>query len=349
MRRGLSIKGLAGAGWNGGPMEGNGMDATASSPAPALLRVGVVQFVPPAVANRRRWDGWLRPWLDRAAAAGCDLVLFPAFPWPAAASPLAGEPAAELAAVASDLAREFRLILAPGAIVGAGQREALLFGPDGGLLGRQAQTHIPPEERGHVSPTNPRGSAEPCSPAGLVPGATLDPIPLPPPAPAGLRAGFLVGLDAWYPEVARILTLKGAALLLAPIAMPAPYNPWRQLAATWQQVQQNQVFGLEACAAGVWNSAPFAGRSAAFAPCEMSPGATGVLAQVGVNPAAAEVAAWGGGGMSSGAATDEALIVADLDFGALQTTVDAYPLWERQNAAFYARYFPKVYAEGGAL
>lgn len=313
----------------------------------------------------------LRPWVRQAKEKGCHLILFPLLPLTADGL---------LLAAASALAREAGLLLGFAATakysdvqippteavvpreavpfaeaafraeaiqsaVTLSARGAYLFGPDGALVGHQAQTQMPPEDRA----------------AGLHPGRALEPIPLPPPAPAGLKAGFLVGLDAWYPEVARILTLKGASLLLAPLAMPAPYNPWHQVAAMWQQVQQNQVFGLEACLVGLATTArpgaggegtfggdttgggkTFAGRSAVFAPCEMTPGETGILAQMGVDPARIDPGSWADG-ISDAGSDQSGLVVADLDFSALQRTVDSYSLWEQQNLDFYRSFFPSVY------
>ena len=287
--------------------------------------------------------GGLRPWVQRAKAAGCHLVLFPAL------ATAAGD---DFLSSVAGLAGQAGLLLGFAAERPGAGRVGFLFGPDGRLLGRQAQTQVSPEERDR----------------DIIPGSTLEPIALPPPAPAGLKAGFLVSLDAWCPEVARILTLKGAALLLAPLAMPVPYSPWRQVAATWQQVQQNQVFGLEAClvgpvaaptaappqataaatqataAAATQPASAYAGRSGIFAPCEMTPGETGILAQAGLDPAAIDPSKWADG-LSAAGSDEPGLVVADLDFGALQRTVDAYSLWEQQNLDFYRSFFPGVYGK----
>ncbi len=265
-----------------------------------------------------------RPWALQAKEAGCHLVLFPLLPV------TLSDDGAFFGAVAA-LARETGLMLGFAAETSGPTgtaRGGYLFGTDGRLLGRQAQTQVLPEERV----------------GGIVPGTTLEPISLPPPAPAGLKAGFLVGSDAWYPEVARILTLKGAALLLAPVAMRAPYSPWRQVAAIWQQVQQNQVFGLEACLVGSGTAHSYAGRSAIFAPCEMTPGETGILAQIGVDPKAIDPGQWADG-LSAAGSAEPGLVVADLDFDALQRTVDGYSLWEQQNLDFYRSFFPGVYGK----
>ena len=278
------------------------------------LRAGVAQVPAEALGlgSPEEVAAGLRPWVTQAKDRGCQLLLFPLLPvFPPS--------------VAMTLAEEAGFFVAGG---GAG--EAFLAAPDGSVLGRQAQTQVPPHDRA----------------AGQVPGQALEPFSLPPPAPTGLKAGFLVGPDAWYPEVARILTLKGASLLLAPEAMPAPYNPWFQVAGVWQEVQQNQVFGLEACLVGKGReTSTCAGRSGIFAPCEMTRGETGILGQIGVDETRLDPGQWADG-LSVDGSDRPGLVVADLDFAALQGTVDAYSLWAQQNSDFYHAFFPGVYGSG---
>lgn len=88
-------------------------------------------------------------------------------------------------------------------------------------------------------------------------------------------AGFVCGDDAWSPEQCRILALLGCDMLLSPQALRKPYRRWSQVAGLWQQVQQNQVFGIESCLVG----GAFAGRSAILGPCDMRPGFSGYLAE----------------------------------------------------------------------
>lgn len=91
--------------------------------------------------------------------------------------------------------------------------------------------------------------------------------------------GFLLGDDVRVPEVGRILRLQGANLFLAYSFLPAPANPWRQWAGVWQQVQQNQVFALEASFNGQIDGHDYAGDNVIHAPCEMTVGDSGFLAR----------------------------------------------------------------------
>lgn len=92
---------------------------------------------------------------------------------------------------------------------------------------------------------------------------------------SGMRMGFVCGDDAWSPEQCRILALLNCDLLISPQALRKPYRRWSQVAGLWQQVQQNQVFGVESCLVG----GSFSGRSAILGPCDMRPGFSGYLTE----------------------------------------------------------------------
>jgi len=136
---------------------------------------------------------------------------------------------------------------------------AHLFDPDGRVVLRQAQTHTTSWEREW----------------GLVNSTTLEVGET-----AFGRVGLVIGTDAWYPEVSRILTLKGADVLLAPTALREPYNYWHQVSGMWQEIQQNQVFGIEASLTGTAGRVRFAGRSGVFGPVEITPGHSGYYYQL---------------------------------------------------------------------
>ncbi|HCF57174.1 MAG TPA: hypothetical protein DFS52_04135 [Myxococcales bacterium] len=302
------------------------------------LRVGAVQLPWQSDLEGRAvdWTRLFRPGVERAASAGCGLVAFPSLPL---ATPLEAEGLEALKAATGVLAREHGIILVPGAVEGyavPGQsgrgeprpyfRQTMAIAPDGSIIGEQDQTHVSPEE----------------SARGQLAGRVAKAFALPPPAPRGLRLGMLVGLDAWYPEVGRILMLKGASLLVASVAMPAPYEPWRQVAAMWQQAQQNQVFAIEACAVGRWGEAEFAGRSAILGPCEAVATGSGILAQAGIDTAALPVTEWAAG-IGTAGSSEPGLVTAELDFDVLQSVVDSYSIWEQQNPDFYREIFPGLY------
>lgn len=163
---------------------------------------------------------------------------------------------------------------------------ALLFAPDGEIAGRQRQTHRSESDRAY----------------GFARGAKVHVFE----TEVG-RLGLVLGEDVRYPEVARILALQGANALIHPAAMETASDE-QVLADLWRDVQSNQVFGVQANLAGEgWQ-----GRSAVYAPVEMTTDGRGILAQA-----------------APGAGAE--IIAADLDFQALQRVIDAYPIFDGFN------------------
>jgi len=207
------------------------------------------------------------------------------------------------------LASRFSVWLVPGSIIGADDEslvaQSCLFAPDGSLAGRQRQTHLGVREKAW----------------GLARGDSLDVFE----TPLG-KIGLVVGEDVRYPEVARILTLQGANVLVHLAVFPAPFDAEMWLASLWREVQANQVFGIQACLVGECYGQTCAGRAAIYAPVEMTEGGRGILAQ-------------------SPTVHDEQVVAAELDFGALQQVVDGYHIFRYFNYELYAREFPRVYRQ----
>lgn len=225
---------------------------------------------------------------------------------PAELVPAAAEKAPAFEAGFRRLAREFRLYVCPGSTVVKSENRyylaAALFDPEGHKIGEQYQTHLSGNERSW----------------GLSRGEELRVWS----TPLG-KLGLVVGTDSFYPEVSRILALQGAELVLSPAAVPAPYNRWRQVAAMWQEVQQNQFFALENWLQGQIGAVTYDGRATILAPCEMTPGETGYLAGEKNN-------CW-----------------AVLDFNRRQEVIAAYPLFRHLNPALYEAHLPGIYERGG--
>lgn len=207
----------------------------------------------------------------------------------------------------SDCAKQSQMFLAAGTtwtnINGSPVHTAYFFGPNGELIGRQGQCHLNRRERNLM--TRATDVSVWATDIGQI--------------------AMVVGTDIWYPEVSRILTLKGAQVLLAPVAYAAPFNRWLQVAGMWQEVQQNQVFALENWLEGHLFQQSFAGTANILAPCEITPGETGYLAQ-------------GGPGSKS-----DNLPVATLNFRHLEEIRKSYPLSKFLNRDLYSRYFPDIY------
>lgn len=170
----------------------------------------------------------------------------------------------------STLAREFGMVLvapsiyAPDPIDGVIRNAAAVFAADGALLGVQAKIML-----NHVDELFCR------------PGSTWTAIR------TELGAlGIMIGSDVLYPEVGRALAFQGAAMLVAQGAglSPTLYNKLR--AGTLARMQDNQLFAASSYLVGLnqLHSTPDAaliGRSAIFAPQELTPRFNGVLVEMG--------------------------------------------------------------------
>lgn len=218
------------------------------------------------------------------------------------------------ARVPAEATRGRAALAAPGVPASGGYPQvcaaAPAFDPDGRLVGLQAQTH--PATGPWSGPTVEALGVEFLTWSE-----------------AGLRFGILAGDDAWSPEAARILALEGATAWLCPVAVRRPYPAWHQVAGPWQLAQQNQAFAVEAGLAGPVGGQVYRGRSAGFAPLELTPDRTGRL------PPAA-------GAEPEGYA--DGWLVVDLDAAGLLEVRRSYPVFAQLNPRLYRRHLPGIYA-----
>ena len=102
------------------------------------------------------------------------------------------------------------------------------------------------------------------------------------------KIGLMLGSDAYYPEVGRILALNGAEMVCHCGALPGEQteipNYWRQMTGMWPQVQQNQFFCVESQLLTTIAGRNFQGSSCILAPCEMTGDKSGFLAWGGSSP-----------------------------------------------------------------
>lgn len=140
-----------------------------------------------------------------------------------------------------------------------------LLSPDGELLGSQRQLFLSREERK----------------LGLSRATDLKVWE----TPFG-RLGIIVGTDAWYPEVGRILALQGAEVICCPCALLKEESHWRQISGIWAQVQQNQFFAVESQLVANIACREFAAESIIHAPCEMTEACSGFVSRGGLSNSA---------------------------------------------------------------
>ncbi|ADU50919.1 Nitrilase/cyanide hydratase and apolipoprotein N-acyltransferase [Thermaerobacter marianensis DSM 12885] len=260
---------------------------------PARVRVAAVQLELQTFQRPEDFVRWVAEPLARAVEGGAQLVAFPedvglallgllpgfdrlaAAPSPEAA--LAGLGDVSVAdvfrflgpAVArvhhttfSALARAHGVFVHAGSVMLPRGRNlynfGFLYGPDGRLVGRHAKTHLLPLE------------AE----WGVCPGDALEVYD----TVLG-KIGIPVCMDATYFETFRLLALKGAEMVVVPIANPEPYNEWHARRGTWARVQETPVYGIVPALVGRLLGIELTGRAAVYAPLELTPGGDGVVAQ----------------------------------------------------------------------
>ncbi len=145
---------------------------------------------------------------------------------------------------------------------------ALVFGPDGSLLGKQAAVALAHDE-------HPMIEAAP----------TWQAIQ----TPLG-RLGVLIGNDMFYPEAGRILAYGGAEILAGVGATTEAVHYHRQRLGLLARVEDNQVYGALSFAVGYnpftsGDGEPYQGRSLLAAPASMTPRYTGVMVEMGTDSA----------------------------------------------------------------
>jgi len=160
-----------------------------------------------------------------------------------------------------------------------------LFGPDGEVLGYQNKAHLYIEDT-HI-----------CESGDEIRVFATD---------FG-KIGITICYEGMFPEIPRIMVLKGAKALINVSACPGEACFAKIRAGAWSRVQDNQVFGLHSCLVGRNDlskefTANYVGRSSILAPLDYTPDLSGVLAE--------------------GKALDsEELLVADWDFGRLDELI----------------------------
>lgn len=192
------------------------------------------------------------------------------------------------------LVREHGIALAAGPCLipdthGEPRPTGLLLAADGCLLGSRQEVHLAPSKAPENGP-KAWSLGEAC-------------------------VGLLVGHDCAYPEIARILCLQGATILIR-LGATAPRSEARLMADLWREVQADQVFGLEPVL--VVGKQGIGLGAAIHAPLEMTQGFRGLLAWT----------------MTTGPST---LLIADLDFARLRDVWRTYNVYRHFNPQLYKK------------
>lgn len=168
------------------------------------------------------------------------------------------------------LAREFGVtVVAPSAYLpdpldGVIRNLAGVFDSNGQMVGRQAKVVLHPADADIAQA-----------------GATWDVIP----TEVG-QIGLILGSDVLYPEVGRLLAYQGADLFVVQAACTDALLYQKIRAGALARMQDNQLFAALSFLVGDnrlsrAQRTPFTGKSAIFAPQEMTPRSNGVLVEMG--------------------------------------------------------------------
>jgi predicted amidohydrolase len=154
------------------------------------------------------------------------------------------------------------------------RHRAHVFGIDGCILGYQDKLNLAPDEQEWV-----------------VPGTDLAILD----APFG-RFGLLIGQDLLYPELARLVAVQGADLLVGIAAMPGAAQAQVIRSALALRAEENQIFTAASFLLGPnylgqVSREDYLGQSAILAPASLTNKGSGVLTQVGTNRAESLIAA----------------------------------------------------------
>ncbi len=172
--------------------------------------------------------------------------------------------------VFSSAAREYAMYVVGGSayvpdeITGSIVNAAYVFGPEGEVLGYQNKIHLYIEDT-HI-----------CKPGTEI--KVFD---------TGFgKIGVPICYEGMFPEISRIMVLRGARALINVSACPGEICFAKIRAGAWSRVQDNQVFGLHSCLVGRNDlskefTADYVGRSSVLAPLDYTPDLSGVLAEAG--------------------------------------------------------------------
>lgn len=128
------------------------------------------------------------------------------------------------------------------------------------------------------------------------------------------RLALIISTDVFYPQVSRMIALRGADIVLSPVGFIGENNRALQVSGMWQEVQQNQFFTVESGFNGFLGEQSFWGESMIHAPLAMTRRENGFLAR------------------SKG---QQGLIIAELDNNKRRKAISKFDVLSQLNREFY--------------
>lgn len=135
------------------------------------------------------------------------------------------------------------------------------------------------------------------------------------------KIGIAICMDNGYPEVARIMRIKGADIIIDPSVNPDYYNHYAAINGLWARCQENYVFGIHSCMVGdVLGKIVIRGKAKILAPWEITPNQDGFLAEAKTDD-------------------DEELLISELNFEKLHNLRKEFDLVRNINVNFLKKNF----------
>ncbi|MTI94959.1 MAG: hypothetical protein FH749_05635 [Firmicutes bacterium] len=185
---------------------------------------------------------------------------------------------------------------------------AYVFGPDGSCLGHQNKIHLYIEDT-HI-----------CEPGHEIRTFDTEFGPI----------GVVICYEGMFPEISRVLALKGAKVLINVSACPGRLCWSKIRAGAWSRCQDNQTFGIHSCLVGKNDiskqfTKDYSGPSSILAPLDLTADYSGVLAQTPPD--------------------EESIIFADWDFAALDKvrSESDTKVFQEMRPDVYRKYIPGCY------
>jgi predicted amidohydrolase len=137
------------------------------------------------------------------------------------------------------------------------------------------------------------------------------------------KLALIISTDVFYPQVSRMVALRGADIVLSPVGFTGEKNLALQVSGMWQEVQQNQFFAVESGFNGFLGEQNFWGESIIHAPLAMTRRENGFLVR------------------SKG---QQGLIIAKLDNKKRKKAISKFDVLSQLNREFYQQM--KMFREG---
>ena len=128
------------------------------------------------------------------------------------------------------------------------------------------------------------------------------------------KLALIISTDVFYPQVSRMVALRGADIVLSPVGITGEKNQALQISAMWQEVQQNQFFAVESGFNGFLGEQSFWGESIIHAPLEMTEKENGFLTRT---------------------KGQQSLIIAQLDNEQRRKAISKFDVLSQLNREFY--------------